>query len=147
MLIVRGRAPIALVCPTHSLRKSFAGRAQPVLQCSLCVTEASQRRRAQHPWKTIWLRFVRRAYRRFGRQQLAQQDLRWKATGRQAMADAINRLQPSAARSVEPRELDSGALAERMGRSWVVTWPKRMRQLDVGQLLLLKTEAAMHRSR
>ena len=43
------------------------------------------------PWKTIWLSFVRRAYRKFGKTLLAHFDLRWRANGAIALSSAISR--------------------------------------------------------
>jgi hypothetical protein len=70
-------------------RELVAG--SPSRRCKKCDAESSQRWRRSHPWKTIWLAFVRRAYRKFGKENVARYDLRWKGLGVRALADAITR--------------------------------------------------------
>jgi hypothetical protein len=70
-------------------RELVAG--SPYRRCKKCDAESSQRWRRSHPWKTIWLAFVRRAYRKFGKENVARYDLRWKGLGVRALADAITR--------------------------------------------------------
>jgi len=129
--------------------------------CKRCAAEASQQWRRRHPWKTIWLAFVRRAYRKFGKEQLGSVDLRWKTKGAHALAAAIGRaaeleapLTAAALARADAGAVDemsesgnSDALRELGEHSWVLTWPKGMVQMDVEQLVLLKRADALHRSR
>ena len=39
---------ISLVCAKHNLSKTFSGRKQILLQCKLCIAEASSKWRSQH---------------------------------------------------------------------------------------------------
>ncbi len=48
-----------------------------------------------HPAKAIWLGFVRRAYRKFGKDMLSTIDLRWRTKGASALATAWRRSDPA----------------------------------------------------
>ena len=145
----------------HSLSQRCMGSSSIRHRCKKCAAESSRRWRSRHPWKTIWLGFVRRAYRKFGKNELTAMDLRWRVTGVHSLAAAINRAAgPGAAEytadSLARADMEatrnendsSGAsLPQLHGRHWVLTWPKDMVALNVQQLVLLKREEALHRSR
>jgi len=147
----------------HSLSQRCMGSPSIQHRCKKCAAESSRRWRSRHPWKTIWLGFVRRAYRKFGKNELSAMDLRWRVTGVHSLAAAINRAAgPGAAECTavslaradmdatldEYRSRASDALLPQLeGRHWVLTWPKNMRSLDVDRLVLLRREEALHRSR
>ena len=84
--------PMTFDCRRHgtSTRLSPPGSSQQQ-RCKKCTAESSRRWRRRHPWKTIWLGFVRRAYRKFGKAQLSRFDMRWKGMGVRALAGAITR--------------------------------------------------------
>jgi hypothetical protein len=147
----------------HSLSQRCKGPSSIRHRCKKCAAESSRRWRSRHPWKTIWLGFVRRAYRKFGKSELTAMDLRWRVTGAHSLAAAINRAAgPGAAectavclaRADMDATLDENSsrtsdapLPQLEGRHWVLTWPKDMVALNVQQLVLLKREEALHRSR
>ena len=147
----------------HSLSQRCMGSSSIRHRCKKCAAESSRRWRSRHPWKTIWLGFVRRAYRKFGKNELTAMDLRWRVTGVHSLAAAINRAAgPGAAectavclaRADMDATLDENSsrtsdapLPQLEGRHWVLTWPKDMVALNMQQLVLLKREEALHRSR
>ncbi len=184
----------------------------------------------RHPAKAIWLGFVRRAYRKFGKDMLSTVDLRWKMTGASELAAAwrrtdaarkiaaanhttayppnvaaaaggvglgqastastsvgclppstsasspymsdaavasmfgidtqqevrasVRRSLPSCIRAsagVQLRQaltnmIQAGDGGSR-GQNWVLTWPSGMVEFDMSQLVLLRRDAALHRSR
>jgi len=59
-----------------------ASRSRPAVSVALAP---------RHPAKAIWLGFVRRAYRKFGKDMLSTVDLRWKMTGASVLAAAWRR--------------------------------------------------------
>ena len=145
----------------HSLSQWCKGPSSIRHRCKKCAAESSRRWRSRHPWKTIWLGFVRRAYRKFGKSELTAMDLRWRATGVHSLAAAISRAAgPGAAECTadsltradmeatrNENESSGASLPQLQGRHWVLTWPKDMVALNVQQLVLLKREEALHRSR
>ena len=147
----------------HSLSQRCMGSSSIRHRCKKCAAESSRRWRSRHPWKTIWLGFVRRAYRKFGKNELTAMDLRWRVTGVHSLAAAINRATEAGAavctadclaRADMDATLDENSsrtsdapLPQLEGRHWVLTWPKDMVALNVQQLVLLKREEALHRSR
>jgi len=147
----------------HRLSQRCKGPSSIRQRCKKCAAESSRRWRSRHPWKTIWLGFVRRAYRKFGKNELTAMDLRWRVTGVHSLAAAINRATEAGAAACtadclaradkdatlnENRSRASDALLPQLeGCHWVLTWPKDMVALNVQQLVLLKREEALHRSR
>ena len=94
----------------------------PYRRCKKCDAESSQRWRRSHPWKTTWLSFVRRAYRKFGKEHVARYDLRWKGMGVRALADAITRQAGPGGKVCTPQALawadaEASLLAEERVRS------------------------------
>ena len=94
----------------------------PYRRCKKCDAQSSQRWRRSHPWKTTWLSFVRRAYRKFGKEHVARYDLRWKGMGVRALADAITRQAGPGGKVCTPQALawadaEASLLAEERVRS------------------------------
>jgi hypothetical protein len=83
----------------------------------------------------VWLRFVRRAYRKFGGRAKVEaqlgQSLTWKATGCRVM----------------PAYMEKGRSPER-SQQWVLAWQPGAQQLDLTQLHLIpRASAAQRRGR
>ena len=137
MSIEDGPAPVPSSwsrCSTHGTLPSFhfyngdlrARRAR----CKQCARQQIAQYRMRHPLQRIWMRFVIRATKKFGRDATA--GLRWQHQG----IDCLRRVRRRAA-------VDTSLNAE----EWCLTWPIGARVLDLTDVLLMHTKDARHRTR
>jgi hypothetical protein len=93
MTVTAALPAAAAVMSHHSVQPQSA---VSVLSCSASCTTCNRpagpaAQNPLHSAKTIWLSFVRRAYRKFGKERLSDVDLRWRTRGASVLAAAWRR--------------------------------------------------------